>query len=499
MEKTTEVEVKTTRRRKVADVDETVETTVKEAEEVVEEETTEEEAEAPKPKRRTASKKKEVAAEEVEETPEEPETEEENEDEDIEENSPAKEINTTEVDVLSEKEVQSNEKIEKMMYEKQTDEEATEEMEDDAVAREKESIQNRMSRVPKKTSHDELTIDDKDLKQASKRVRKKMYSDNDIIPLNGELQFETEGEMQKRDYLELVNSKKSMTILTDRIIGTKTVANMICAVVHHGFFKILIPAKFFIADADARRVEEESNPEEKEKLTRRLVNQRIGSEIDYIIENLDEQECCGFGNRLKAMEIKKRAALMEKDYRGNYVIHEGAKFEARVVSSLRNTITIEFAGKEYTLGEKYISYVRIPDVSKEYPVGTTVPFMFTKVERPVRNGNGLEIITEVSIKSAMSDPRERYFRQYSEKEIVIAVVTGIEDTGIFARLEGIQGKHDIMLAFPTKAPSINKAPELPQIGDNVLVRISRKEEFDPDTKQPVYRIYGNIIRNLTRQ
>ena len=361
----------------------------------------------------------------------------------------------------------------------------------DAVNEETEKIRDRVSNT--KTESD-LMKDGKTVIPASKKMRKVLYSESDIIPLGDKLQFQSEGALRKEKYVEIMSSLRSHNVLTGKIYSTKTIDGMICAVVSYGPFDVLLPQELFLTEKDKRLIEQEKDEVAKDKRARRLVNERIGSEVDFIIKKVDEESGIAIGDRISAMTVRQKAWFFSTDRNGDYLIKVGTKVEARVVSANTNSVTVEFGGLEFKLRQNDIAYTRIASVQEEYPVGTTVPIMIMAIERQ-RVDKKITLKVLVSMKEALPDTREREFNRYNKNDLVRATVTGIESFGIFARLGGKDGKQDILCAFPDIPKYSTDTSVLPNLNDDVLVKILHKDEEDEDGNK-VYRISGVIIRNL---
>lgn len=413
--------------------------------------------------------------------------------------------NATEAkDVVDTEDSTSSSEIEAEMYankdtsilsEAATDVKTAKEQERGAVREEKEKVLTQLSLAgAKKNEGSQQQI--KGITQASRQKKREIYSDNNIIPLHDSLQFESEGQKRRKDYMELVSSKRSLSPLTGSIFSITTTDGRICAVVNYGCFTVLIPSEKLLSAREEAAIDKEEDEGEKTRMCRRYATQRIGSEIDFVVAAVDEESMVAVGDRRRAMEIKKQAWYLAHEQNGEPALKKGTLVEARVVEASRNMLCVEVFGIEYILREHDIAYVQIPDVSAEYPVGTTVPVVFTELER-TRKDEGIVIHGHVSIKEAVTDPRKKEFDRIQLKDLLSATVTGTNENGIIVRLGGMNGKQDAMCQFQkkTKSRGFSANADIPEIGRNVIVKIRKKEEFD-SKKQPIYRVYGDIIRVL---
>lgn len=433
-----------------------------------------------------------------------PEAEQEAEEKD-EQSAEAALTNATEAKDVVDKEAEAkSDEIESEMFnagdssllsEQDVDPEAAKVQKKDAVREEKEKVLTQLSLIgAKHTETPQQQI--KGITQASRQKKREIYSDNNIIPLHDALQFESEGQKRRKDYMELVSSKRSMSPLTGKVFSITTTDGKICAVIKYGCFTVLIPSEKLLSIREETAIEKVEDEGEKVRMRRRYAQQRIGSEIDFVVAAVDEENMVAVADRRRAMEIKKQAWYLAHEQNGEPALRKGTLVEARVVEASRNMLCVEVFGIEYVLREHDIAYVQIPDVSAEYPVGTTVPVVFTELER-TKKDEGIVIHGRVSIKEAMPDPRKTEFDRIQLKDVLSAVVTGTNENGIIVRLGGMEGKQDAMCQFQkvTRSRGFSVNSEIPEIGRAVIVKIRKKEEFD-SKKQPIYRVYGDIIRVL---
>lgn len=349
---------------------------------------------------------------------------------------------------------------------------------------EKEEIMNTLSKTGSLSAREEIM--ERRIIEAGRKQRKLMYASNDVIPLHDTgLSYVTEGEMMKREFLELVESQKAGKKLTGVITGSTTVGGEPTAIVKYGkYFRVLIPYECLLVPRKSDIDYMEKHPEQKEKQKRLLVNQRARSEVDFIIRNVDEVNRIAFGDRVAAMKREMRNWYFGRQKNGKYNLNAGDKVEARIVDTTTMGLTVEVRGKEFRLYQQDISYRYIPDVSKEFEVGTTIPVLIKSLERVRVDKKQWKLNASVSIKEANEDPRRRYFDLYEIGTNVTAVVTGVETYGIYCRIEDSDGMADVLCKFSTE-----EYKKLPKEGSIVFLRITAKDESN------LY-LYGTLIRTL---
>jgi len=318
----------------------------------------------------------------------------------------------------------------------------------------------------------------KSLSKASSEERKEHYSDQHIIPLDERPSFETPGEKNRRHYLELYEAWRAGQILTGRISMVEEHKGMVVAAIFYHNFKIMIPLPFL---AELRR-EVKGTKKEQEETARRLANERLGSEISYIIKSIDEGNLIAAGDRLAAMKSERQAYYLKKRY-SRYLINEGDIVEARICYVEKGSVCVEVRGVEKVLREVDCLWTRTRDLREHFRSGDRVPVKITKLERTssIENGrNKVAMNIAVSIKEATPNPKAHWFNKISEGATMCGEVTQTTEHGVFVKLKDMD--YDILCPpnkdFPT-----------PPVGTNVLVGIWRKNE---DT----YSMSGFIKRQL---
>lgn len=320
---------------------------------------------------------------------------------------------------------------------------------------------------------DEEELLDHKLLEAGKQKKRELYFD-DVIPLHDSIQYESTSIIRKREFLNLVESMRTGKTLYGVVTGCCVYEGHITAIVKYGdFFRILIPFEFFtkLTKEDEEFIASRGgNKNASDARKRHRIEQRIMSEVDFIVGKIDEENGLAVANRLTAMSRKMVNFYFSKNRSGDYNINEGTRAEARIVRATSNYLVAELYGMEYRLSAEDLSAVRIPDVSEMFPVGSTAPVKIIALDRKKENKH-YSISCKISIKEGMEDRRLSCFNFYARGSRVLATVTGVETYGIFCRLEGKGGVLDVLCHFPN-----NDYSELPSIGSLVSVLITGKDE-----------------------
>lgn len=361
----------------------------------------------------------------------------------------------------------------------------THEDENDLTEEEQKQVREIQSTMSERYLELEGEGDRKSLVKASNRRKRKLYGTEHIHAINEELQVQTDGQFNRDAYLELLNSFRYKKPITGRVVMIEESnfmgdEKMVLAKVMVGPYAVTIPAPWFL-NISPQRMEElkRESKDRQESFVRLLMNQRIGREIDFVVQHMDEQNSVFIGNRRRAMQIIRDAKFFSK-HDGEYDIQEGDLVEARICYTTATKVLVEVFGIEKLLKQEDISYTRISDVSKylthqdEY--GNRVPDEYVKVrlEKVTREFKTVEkdgkmvkmrsIDIKPSIKLGNADQRDVYLKTLSVGANVMGTVTQVDENGVFCKI--LNMKLDVKCSNPIEMRN-------PGIGQTCLIRISR--------------------------
>lgn len=324
--------------------------------------------------------------------------------------------------------------------------------------------------------------------EATGREFAEMFDISDVISIGDRVSYRTKVD----DYREKINELKSAYLtkspLTGRITGlcTTNAGNMgdvYCATVMYGPFKVIIPLPYLLKlDPEVRNSERMRDRD----YMRLLINERIGSEIDFIPLEPNEKELIAGGDRLTAMHLQRQAWFLRKRH-GRYLLHEGDKVEARVCYTTRATMHIEVFGIELTLRREDVTYQHISSIRDMYQAGDTLPVVIKRLVRTeeVKNGQtSYNIQLEVSAKEAEYDPRPLYLKHMNAGDMHQGVIVVTTSRGFYVKIMGME--MDVFCPRPRDFSA------LPSNGDEVLLSIAGK---DMDKREA----YGRIVRVIGRR
>lgn len=271
-----------------------------------------------------------------------------------------------------------------------------------------------------------------------------------IISIDGVLATETPESKKRAALLDLTESLKAGKILTGKISGVENLNSRITAVLYHGdIFKVIIPVEECI-EIPERFLSNTTGKVRESKISYAL-NMRVGTEIDYIVLGVDNENEIIVASRLKAMEKKARDYYIKTDRQGRPIMYEGAIAEARIVAVNQKGITVEVMGVETFIKHDELSYQRIQDATLKYFPGDRINVKITKIDiQGNKKKDGYMVTIQASVKQTGPHPYDKYSSRYMLESIYSGKVTMVTEYGIFVNLNG--GGLDVLCKFPERGP-----------------------------------------------
>ena len=327
---------------------------------------------------------------------------------------------------------------------------------------------------------------DSKLVKATNRQKKRAFNvyDGEVYIPEGHYQIETDDEKKEKTYLELVSSKKSGKVLEGTIIGTEIYGNIgqVIAIVQYKEFNVIIPATELMWLAQNKHMDEEGLEE-----LHRWVKMRIGSEVSFIVTDVDLKQSRAIASSIKAMGIKAYAYFVKKlQDTGMPRLYKGVITAGKVVCATSSFIIVESYGAEFMIREKELFYHRQDMVNNFYKVGDTVIYKVLDVEAKVEpriNGDKYKrVIVTGSVRQSKPNPADTYYDKYRIGQSQSARVTHIDENGVYCLMGTAEyPTMQILCRLPVTS-------DLPDIGQQVTVTITQKD----DEKKFIYGVLSPI-------
>ena len=202
-----------------------------------------------------------------------------------------------------------------------------------------------------------------------------------ILTIDAKDEVQTEAEREATIWHEVQNAYRTRRILTGTLDGIEhTESGLTIAVVNYKGFRVAIPIKQMMLQV-GRMPTGEEYIDLMEQLSR-VLNARLGSEIDFIVKGIENKSRSIVASRKDAMLKKRQTFYMDTDELGEPMIYEGRVVQARVVAVAEKIIRVEVFGVECSIRAQGLSWEWIGNARDHFFVGDRILVRILKIERP---------------------------------------------------------------------------------------------------------------------
>ena len=201
-----------------------------------------------------------------------------------------------------------------------------------------------------------------------------------VLTIDARDEIQTEEDREAIIWHDIQNSHRTRRILTGMLDGVeKTVSGLTLAVVNYRGFRVAIPVKEMMLYTGKTP----SGREFMELMDQlnRILNARLGSEIDFIVKGYDNETRSVVGSRREAMLRKRQTFYFDTDEMGEHLIYEGRVVQARVVAVAEKVIRVEVFGVETSIVARGLSWEWIGNARDHFNVGDRILVRVLKINR----------------------------------------------------------------------------------------------------------------------
>lgn len=201
-----------------------------------------------------------------------------------------------------------------------------------------------------------------------------------VLTIDARDEIQTEAEREATIWHEIQNSYRTRRILTGTLDGVeKTDSGLTLAVVNYKGFRVAIPVKEMMLYTGKTP----SGREFMELMDRlnRILNSRLGSEIDFIVKGYDNDSRSVVASRREAMLRKRQTFYLDTDELGEHMIYEGRVVQARVVAVAEKVIRVEVFGVECSIVARGLSWEWIGNARDHFSVGDRILVRVLRIDR----------------------------------------------------------------------------------------------------------------------
>ena len=201
-----------------------------------------------------------------------------------------------------------------------------------------------------------------------------------ILTIDARDEVQTERDREATIWHEIQNSYRTRRIMTGTLDGIeRTDSGLTLAVVNYKGFRIAIPLKEMMLYTERMPTGDEYI-ELMERLGR-ILNSRLGSEIDFIVKGYDNETRSVVASRRDAMLRKRQTFYMDTDELGEHMIYEGRVVQARVVAVAEKVVRVEAFGVECSIQAQGLSWEWIGNARDHFCVGDRVLIRIQSIDR----------------------------------------------------------------------------------------------------------------------
>ena len=201
-----------------------------------------------------------------------------------------------------------------------------------------------------------------------------------VLTIDARDEIQTDEDREAIIWHDIQNSHRTRRILTGMLDGVeKTESGLTLAVVNYRGFRVAIPVKEMMLYTGKTP----SGREYMELMDQlnRILNARLGSEIDFIVKGYDNETRSVVGSRREAMLRKRQTFYLDTDELGEHLIYEGRVVQARVVAVAEKVIRVEVFGVETSIVARGLSWEWIGNARDHFNVGDRILVRVLKINR----------------------------------------------------------------------------------------------------------------------
>lgn len=250
-----------------------------------------------------------------------------------------------------------------------------------------------------------------------------------VLTINARDEVQTTADRDAMIWHEIQSSYRSRRMLTGTLDGIeRTESGLTLAVVDYKGFRVVIPLKEMML-VTGRMPSGDEYVELMEQLNR-ILNARLGSEIDFVVKGCDNATRSVVASRREAMLKKRQTFYMDTDELGRHLIYEGRIVQARIVAVAEKVVRVEAFGVECSIRARGLSWEWIGNARDHFSVGDRVLVRVLTIDRPdVEN-----ITITADMRSVSNTTRHDNLKKCIPQARYAGRITDVRDGLVYIRL-----------------------------------------------------------------
>lgn len=310
-------------------------------------------------------------------------------------------------------------------------------------------------------------------KTEEQNVPRAAFSDG-ILTIDVDSHVETLEEQEDARWHQLLNAHRTRKILTGQLGGIeKLESGWVVAITYYNGFRIIIPMDEMMINLSG------DGRENADTLNRqtRIANNMLGSDIDFIIRDLDEQSRSVVASRKDAM-LKKRQTFYLSEHEGeDPMLYPGRVVEARVIAVAPKVVRLEVFGVEVSVRARDMAWEWMVDAGEKFQVGELALVTVNKIH--MKSIEEMEI--SVDAKSATANVNKDNLKKCVRQGKYVGTITDVYKGTYFMRLNiGVNAvAHSCnMASLPSKRDEVGfvvtRINDKYEVAEGIITRLIKR-------------------------
>ena len=295
-----------------------------------------------------------------------------------------------------------------------------------------------------------------------------------ILTIEVDSHVETLEEQEDARWHQLLNAQRTRKILTGQLGGIeKLESGWVVAITYYNGFRIIIPMDEMMINLSG------DGRENADTLNRqtRIANNMLGSDIDFIIRDLDEQSRSVVASRKDAM-LKKRQTFYLSEHEGeDPMLYPGRVVEARVIAVAPKVVRLEVFGVEVSVRARDMAWEWMVDAGEKFQVGELTLVAVNKIH--MKSIEEMEI--SVDAKSATANVNKDNLKKCVRQGKYVGIITDVYKGTYFMRLNiGVNAvAHSCnMASLPSKRDEVGfvvtRINDKYEVAEGIITRLIKR-------------------------
>jgi len=295
-----------------------------------------------------------------------------------------------------------------------------------------------------------------------------------ILTIEVDSHVETLEEQEDARWHQLLNAHRTRKILTGQLGGIEKLdSGWVVAITYYNGFRIIIPMDEMMINLSG------DGRENADTLNRqtRIANNMLGSDIDFIIRDLDEQSRSVVASRKDAMLKKRQTFYLAESEGEDPMLYPGRVVEARVIAVAPKVVRLEVFGVEVSVRARDMAWEWMVDAGEKFQVGELTLVTVNKIN--MKSIEEMEI--SVDAKSATANVNKDNLKRCVKQGKYVGTITDVYKGTYFMRLNiGVNAvAHSCnMASLPSKRDEVGfvvtRINDKYEVAEGIITRLIKR-------------------------